>query len=254
VVAVGHSCVLSWFDQVKREGAPPRYQEYRRRVARGLRCASLIVAPSAAMLGFLQRFYGPLPACRVIHNAVRLESAPHEPKEPFVLAAGRFWDEAKNLSALDAAAVGVPWPICVAGDTTSPDGTIADGRSVQLLGSLPRNELHRWMARASIFAAPALYEPFGLGALEAARSGCALVLSDIASFRELWDGCAEFVDARDAGAIASALRRLASDPLRRAALAARAKARAETFDPQRMADAYLDAYRGVRHEPKGAAA
>src|SRR5881227_3519415 len=126
--------------------------------------------------------------------------------------------------ALDAAAAGLPWPVYVAGETEGPDGSAAVASAVKLLGSIARAELRGWMARASIFAAPALYEPFGLGVLEAARSGCALVLSDIASFRELWDGCAEFVDPRDPGALASALRRLASDPLRRAALAIRARA------------------------------
>ena len=37
------------------------------------------------------------------------------------------------------------------------------------------------------------YEPFGLAVLEAAQAGCALVLSDIPTFRELWDGAAMFV-------------------------------------------------------------
>ena len=34
---------------------------------------------------------------------------------------------------------------------------------------------------------PARYEPFGLSILEAALSGCALVLGDLPSLRELWD-------------------------------------------------------------------
>jgi glycogen(starch) synthase len=55
VVVAGHSCVLSWFEQVKGEAAPLRYGEYRRRVARGLRCASLSVAPSATIVGWLVR-------------------------------------------------------------------------------------------------------------------------------------------------------------------------------------------------------
>ena len=127
-------------------------------------------------------------------------------------------------------------------------------QAVQLLGAVSRPDLVARMARASIFAAPALYEPFGLGVLEAALHGCALVLSDIPSFRELWDGCAEFVDPREPSTLASALRRLIADPMRRAAYAKRARARAQRFSPARMADAYLDAYRSVRGEPHGAAA
>ena len=47
------------------------------------------------------------------------------------------------------------------------------------LGVLAPAELRRKLERAAIFAAPALYEPFGLGILEAAAAGCALVLGDI---------------------------------------------------------------------------
>ena len=51
-------------------------------------------------------------------------------------------------------------------------------------------------ARCPIFVSAARYEPFGLAVLEAAQAGCALVLSDIPTFRELWDGAALFVPRR----------------------------------------------------------
>ena len=58
----------------------------------------------------------------------------------------------------------------------------------------------RGIARAAIYALPAHYEPFGLSILEAAMSGCALVLGDIPSLREIWGDAAVFVhpDNRDA--------------------------------------------------------
>ena len=65
----------------------------------------------------------------------------------------------------------------------------------------------RHLARQPIFVSTALYEPFGLAVLEAAQAGCALVLSDIPTFRELWDGAARFVPARDDGALACAIER-----------------------------------------------
>ncbi len=49
-----------------------------------------------------------------------------------------------------------------------------------------------------IFVSTSLYEPFGLAVLEAAQAGCPLVLSDIATFRELWDGAAIFFPPGDA--------------------------------------------------------
>jgi len=255
VVVAGHSCVLSWFEQVKGVSAPAAYDEYRRRVTRGIRCASLVVAPSASMLCSLRRLYGPLPGARVIHNgASRAAPGTEARKEPFALAAGRMWDEAKNLGALDAIAASLEWPVLVAGERRRPDGGEVEARSVRLLGQIERAELLALLARASIFAAPALYEPFGLAVLEAAFAGCALVLADIPTFRELWEGCADLVDPRDPAALASGLRRLIGDPLRRATLASRARSRAERFQASSMADHWLAAYRGVLREPRGAAA
>jgi glycosyltransferase involved in cell wall biosynthesis len=66
-----------------------------------------------------------------------------------------------------------------------------------------------------VYAAPARYEPFGYAPLEAALSGCALVLGDIPSFRELWEGAALFVDPDDPAEVAAAIRTLTAE--RRAA-------------------------------------
>ena len=62
-----------------------------------------------------------------------------------------------------------------------------------------------WMARAAIYALPARYEPFGLTALEAGLSGCALVLGDIPSLREVWGETACFVPPDDRDAVIEVL-------------------------------------------------
>ncbi len=59
-------------------------------------------------------------------------------------------------------------------------------RRGEAVGRLGPEEMREQYARAAIFAHPARYEPFGLSVLEAALSGCALVLGDISSLRELW--------------------------------------------------------------------
>ena len=46
-------------------------------------------------------------------------------------------------------------------------------------GQLTTAEVRNVINTASIYALPARYEPFGLSILEAALSGCALVLGDI---------------------------------------------------------------------------
>jgi glycosyltransferase involved in cell wall biosynthesis len=99
------------------------------------------------------------------------------------------------------------------------------------------------MSRASIYCLPAKYEPFGLSVLEAALSGCALVLGDIKSLRENWEDCAVFVDPNDPKALHEAISRLIQAASLRRRLIGNARERAKDFSPQRMVDGYLQAYR-----------
>jgi glycosyltransferase involved in cell wall biosynthesis len=160
-----------------------------------------------------------------------------------VFTAGRLWDEGKNVAAVARAAAQIAWPIFVAGECRHPDGSAARFDGCNMLGRLAPDKLAEWYARAAIYALPARYEPFGLSALEAALSGCALVLGDIPSLREVWGDTAVFVDPDDPAALAQALRRLIEDPARRQALGSAAMERALEFTPQRMAEGYLDMYR-----------
>lgn len=243
VRVVAHSCVCSWFRAVRNERAPDSWNRYREAVSLGL-AAARVIAPTHALLKMLRREYGRPRDGEVISNGVPLlQRLQHPIKEAFVLCAGRLWDPAKNISSLQAAAGSVAWPILAAGEASAPDagGSVALP-ALQLLGALSRDQLGTWMDRAAIFAAPALYEPFGLSILEAAGRHCALVLGDIPSLRELWNDCALFVDPRDPNALAAALERLIDDPSLRRALAERAYLRARTYELERMGRAYLRSY------------
>ena len=247
VVAVVHSCVCSWWRAVHGEDAPATWAEYRRRVAAGLAAAAAVVAPTAAILDDVLAAHevpGAITA-HVIPNAREVDVPPAE-RAPLVLAAGRLWDPAKNLAALDRCAPRIRWPIAVAGPVEHPGGGAdATPRAVRLLGELAPDELLAWMARAEIYALPARYEPFGLSVVEAALAGCALVLGDIASLREVWEDDAVFVAPDDDAALAAAIEDLVADARRRRALAARARARAATLTRAAMAARYLDVYRSV---------
>ena len=162
-----------------------------------------------------------------------------------MLTAGRLWDPAKNVIALDRVAPQLPWPVCAAGEVSDGNGSTVELRHVTALGSLPPEQLASWFAQASIYAAPAHYEPFGLAVLEAALAGCALVLGDIESLRELWDGAALFVPPDDPG-LADAISWLVAHPEARQALGIRARHRALRCSPRAMARGYLDAYREIR--------
>jgi glycogen synthase len=260
VIVVAHSCVLSWWRAVKGEDAPAGWRTYRERVAAGLASADLVIAPTRAMLEAIFLHYRPGGATRVIANGRDPDGFTPGPGEPLIFAAGRLWDEAKNLAALAACSADLPWPVYVAGATRHPDGRDAWAASARpdmrlgmrlgmhLLGPLPQAQVARWLTRASIYALPARYEPFGLSALEAALSGCALVLGDIPSLREVWGDSAVYVDPGDSAQLGRVLRELIQAPEVRAALAARARMRARRFTARRMARAYLDAYDGLAGE------
>jgi len=247
-VMVGHSCVLSWWRAVKGEEAPADWDVYRQEVAAGLAAADLVIAPSLAMLDSLTRHYGELRRTRVILNGRDCRLFKPAGKEPIVFSAGRLWDEATNLEALERVAPRLPWPVFVAGENHHPDGGEVRPHHTRLLGHLSQRALAAWLGRAAIYCLPARYEPFGLSALEAALSGCALVLGDIPSLREVWRHRAVFVPPDDPEALEDALSRLIADPDRRAGLAAGARARALQLTPERMVGAYLDAYGEVLAE------
>lgn len=247
-VVVAHSCAVSWWDAVRRAPLPDTLTTYRQHVRRGLRAAHVVIAPSHAMLAAIEQHYGALENTRVIANAVDARAFAPGAKLPYVFAAGRVWDDAKNLRVLAKVASRLEWPVVVAGPASSPDQRSLTLSGVRSLGPLPRAELADWMARASIYALPARYEPFGLSVLEAAHAGCALVLGDIPSLREHWSDAAIFADPDDERALERLLSYLISEPDRRRELSQAAAARARCFAPEDMAAAYLEAYQSVMAE------
>jgi glycosyltransferase involved in cell wall biosynthesis len=253
-VVVAHSCVLSWWDAVNGEQPPTRFSRYRACVARGIAAASVLVAPTRAMLASVERFYDTPRSAYVIPNGARADRFRPGLKSSVVLSAGRLSDRAKNIAALAKIAHDLPWPVFVAGRHDAPNATKApvDSRGIQALGQIGTRALARWMARAPIFALPALYEPFGLSILEAGLSGCALVLGDIPSLRETWADAAVYVDPKSPAALARAIRRFIDDPQRREALGARARSRALFYSADRMGTAYLSLYRDVLRKSSGA--
>ncbi len=243
VLLTAHSCVLSWWGSVKGEPAPSEWERYRAEVTKSVRQADRVTAPSQAMARAVAALYGR--SCDVVPNGRSAERFRRGQKEPFIFTAGRLWDEAKNVAAVVQAAPGLEWPVYLAGDLRRPDGRVLRAPGCRVLGHLGADEMADWYARASIYVLPARYEPFGLSVLEAALSGCALVLGDIGSLREIWEGAAVFVPPEETEAVRDALVELIRDCSRRDELAARAAARAREFTPERMALGYLDIYRAL---------
>ncbi|HLD98993.1 MAG TPA: glycosyltransferase family 4 protein [Bdellovibrionota bacterium] len=247
-LVVAHSDVYSWYKAVR--GTPPggEWNRYREEVSRHLRAADLIVTPTSAMRDSLEYFYGPLETVRVIPNGTRSDRFRPATKSEYILSVGRLWDESKNIRTLDLAADGLPWPTVVIGSRLAPGMTRGDAitfSNVLAIDELPHEALTRYFEEASIYASPAKYEPFGLSALEAALNGCALVLGDIPSLREIWRDSAVFVDPEDPARLKETLWRLIHDRESREELSRRARARALVFGAEQMCDSYRREYRGL---------
>lgn len=254
VLISGHSCVASWWQAVRGTELPAQWATYTRRVKISLQAADCVTAPTHAMLAELRRHYGPLPLAAMVPNG--RDRAPFtrgRHKEHLVLCAGRLWDAAKNARALAVVAPLVDWPVCIAGETVSPDGSRAEigGMNLHLLGALTPQELASWYGRAAIYVLPARYEPFGLTVLEAALSDCALILGDIPSLREVWGDAACYVAPDDHLRLQERLEELIWNGAMRMELAARAADVAARLSPERTAQGYLGLYCKLTGQPAG---
>jgi glycogen synthase len=259
VMVAAHSCVCSWWRAVHGCEAPAEWNRYRDAVAAGFAAADLVAAPTATILDELIDLHGAPRRSLVIPNGRDMDRLPlgardafgryarttHLPA-PLILAAGRLWDPAKNMTVLAAAAQQLAWPVYVAGSAQRPGGATQPLTGLHHLGNLAQPALRHWYSRAAIFVHPVLYEPFGLAPLEAALCGAALVLSDIPTLREVWGDAAVYVPPRDSHALATALKELIDDPAQLARRAEAALQQARTMTSRRMAAGYYEAYRQLQ--------
>jgi glycosyltransferase involved in cell wall biosynthesis len=251
-VVVAHSCVATWWQAVRGGPLPADFAWRTELMARGLREADAIIAPSRSFAAALGETYGTQLAIAAVRNGcARMTPRRLERKRCCVLTAGRLWDDGKNVAALDRAAARLDVPFFAAGPLTGPNRVTIQFAHLQHVGELDERSLTAWYDRSAIFASAAKYEPFGLTVLEAASSGAALVLSDIATFRELWDDAAVFV--QDDDEFAATLRALLDSNSRLADLSHKARKRAGTFTAEQMVEQTLAVYRSVLTRTRSAA-
>ena len=244
VVGACHSCLATWWDAMRMTPMPAVFEMRTERLKRGYAACDALIAPSATFAAATAERYD-VEVLSLLNGCAQPRSASAALKDTTVLTAGRLWDDAKNVAALDAAAAKMRGRVEAAGSLTGPNGEHVTLNAIQSLGRLDARSMSDRLDKAAVFASLSLYEPFGLGVLEAAQAFCALVLSDIPTFRELWDGAAVFVDPRDPSAVAEALDRLLENPAERGRLAALAHARAGGLTLGAQVERTLDVYRTV---------
>ncbi len=243
-VGVCHSCLATWWDSTCGGELPPDFLWRTALLARGYNACDKLVAPSRAFAAMTARRYGILPVV-VANGADQPDGSRDVAKERFVLTAGRLWDKGKNVTTLDEAAGLLDAPVYAAGALSHPPANEVRCQNAIALGRLDAADLQIWMQRAAIYASMAVYEPFGLAVLEAAQTGCALVLADTDGFRELWDDAALFVSPYDADALSKALQMLLDKPELTARIGESARISAKAFSVDRMAAGMLAIYRST---------
>lgn len=253
VVAVAHSCVATWWRAVRQGPLPADFQWRARIMQAGLAEADAVIAPSQSFADALAQVYGQRRDIFVVHNGRHTEARAGEARQSAVITAGRLWDEGKNVALLDRAASQMNVPVFAAGPIAGPQAESVHFRNLHLLGELSEAGLRQRLSSVRVFASPALYEPFGLSVLEAAQAGVALVLSDIPTFRELWDEAALFIDPHETESWARSLQRVATDPEAAATWGERARVRSARYTVEAMVERTLAIHHSVLCAPATAA-
>jgi glycosyltransferase involved in cell wall biosynthesis len=241
-----HSCVATWWQAVRSGPMPEDFRWRMELVRRGYRMADALMAPSHSFAMATVEAYNLSAIPYVVHNGRSAwvhDKRPLRAPEPFALTAGRLWDKGKNVRTLDRAAARLTIPVFAAGPLHGPNGAMIALDHVRPLGMLSALDIASYLEACPIFVSAAYYEPFGLAVLEAAQAGCALVLSDIPTFRELWNGAADFVPPDNERCVAEAIQRLMRDPDRRAHRGRAARERAAAYGFKAMVQGTLDVYR-----------
>lgn len=235
-VAACHSCHATWWAAVHPGEAIPDDLAWRARLTgTGLARARDTIAPSHSFAAALAEQYRLDRMPVAIPNGAEPDSLPPVKIRHGAVAAGRFWDPAKNLDGLRTVAEQLTQDLVALGPL--PDAVLPTSPlRLKTHGAVPRNTVRERFAAAQVFVSSALYEPFGLAALEAAQAGLALVLSDIPAHRENWDGVAIFRDPRDTDGLVRVINQLFANPDEAEERGLCAQERAARFSVERMGE------------------
>lgn len=223
-------------------------------LANALTQATFVTAPSEYVLKDLRTSYG-LHGGAVVPNGVDLGIQPDLATRrleygPYLLGVGRLGHmkgfdlliEAYALSGVTGT-----YRLLIGGD--GPEhaalAALAAARGlsdrVRFLGRLQPQAVADAMAQARAIIVPSRTEAFGIVALEAWRSGTALVMTDRGGAREfVRDGVdGLLVDPEDGAALAQAVRTIATDDVLHDRLASAGQKRVSAFTWARVVEQYL---------------
>jgi glycogen(starch) synthase len=200
-----------------------------------------------------------IPRVEVLPNIVDAEEAralaepaPSFPlPERFLLFIGKLEENkgAKLLvPAVAAAATGLPLVILGEGSLARDVKFEAAARGVELLlrGWAHRDDVLRALKRATALVFPSLWpEPLSRVLLEALALGTPVAAVETGGTREILTDAESGLVVTDAGGLADAIARLASDATLRRRIADGARARSRAFAPEALIPRYEAVYRGL---------
>ena len=124
-------------------------------------------------------------------------------------------------------------------------------KRVTFTGSLPFAETPSYMKAANLFGFASITETQGLATLEAMAAGLPVVAVDASGTRDiLKHGQQGYLVENDATALASAIKRLLSNPERMQKFAQAAYKKAQSFNIQKLTDKLLDVYEQAIRDKK----
>lgn len=224
-----------------------RTNAFRERVALSFQRSDLIVGTTKCTLDKLEALYGPIPNTALIYNGVNcLMYNYHQEKEELILSVASDTDELKAYKNLENTAPKIDWEIRVVNDATEPKEIASEFAYLKCEFQSSHNQIKKELSKASVFVQPAQANPFELPSIEAAFCGCAILVNDTASSRELWEDCAVYFDPEDPQDLQDKLKKLQDNFYWRDEMARRARNRAFHFTVETSAQNYLNIYNKLK--------
>jgi glycosyltransferase involved in cell wall biosynthesis len=103
---------------------------------------------------------------------------------------------------------------------------------LDITGFVSRSQISEWFSQSDIYINTTTVESFGIAVMEAAAAGLCIVTTDVGELSHLWKDNEEalLVPTNDPEAMATAIRRILTEPDLAARLSINARAKAENYD------------------------
>jgi glycosyltransferase involved in cell wall biosynthesis len=193
----------------------------RRSIVTILKHCKMVLPNSLLEYRQLCKKYRVSPPCQVVPNGVDTglfrPTTPVARDKKLVLCVGRI-EGIKNQSMLIRALSNTPYHLILIGSAAKNQQSYhaycrkIAGNNVTFIDHLPQEQLVPFYQRAKIHVQPSWFETCGLSSLEAAASGCNLVLSDTGYVREYYENFPVYCNPADPAHILDCVEKASASP------------------------------------------